>query len=174
MSDLLSTCGFQATSDLQVLLPRDPLYGARETSYWAVNTRLSPASIVRPASAPQVSSLVKKLAATGRQFAIRAGGHSPVPGANDIAGDGITMDLGLLNTVAYDAGSETVRFGAGCRWRDVYGALGRHKRTVPGGRGGDVGVAGLLLGGGSSWSAAKHGWAVSENSGLTLFFSFSF
>ncbi|KAK7926711.1 hypothetical protein PG985_003709 [Apiospora marii] len=144
MSDLLSPCGFQAPPDLQVLLPRDPLYGTRESSYWAVNARLSPACIVQPKSTAQVSSLLKELVATGRQFAVRAGGHSPVPGANDIAGDGVTVDLGLLNSVAYDAGSETVRFGAGCRWRDVYGELGRHERTVPGGRGGDVGCDNVI------------------------------
>ncbi|KAK8047712.1 hypothetical protein PG996_015776 [Apiospora saccharicola] len=144
--------------ELQVLRPVDPLYGSREGSYWAVNTRLSPACIVLPDSAQQLAEIVKELAATQRQFAIRSGGHSPVPGANDIA-DGVTVDLSSFNKIAFDAGSETVRFGAGARWKDVYGELTKHKRTVSGGRGGDVGVSGLLLGGGSSWMTAKNGWA---------------
>ncbi|KAK6845942.1 hypothetical protein PG987_001130 [Apiospora arundinis] len=155
----LQSSGFlDAHPELLVLRPADPLYGSREGSYWAVNTRLSPACIVLPDSPQQLAELLKELATTQRQFAIRSGGHSPVPGTNDIA-NGVTIDLSSLNNITFDADSETVRFGAGLRWKDVYGELTRHKRTVSGGRGGDVGVSGLLLGGGSSWMTAKNGWA---------------
>ncbi|KAK8052407.1 hypothetical protein PG993_003792 [Apiospora rasikravindrae] len=140
MADIPSRSGLKAIPDLEVLLPADSLYDSRESSYYAANARLAPSCIARPNSAQQRRAL-------------------PVPGANNIANHGVTVDLGLLNTVTYIADSEIVRFGAGTRWRDVYGELAKYKRTVPGGRGGDVGVSGLLLGGGSSWQVAKHGWA---------------
>ncbi|KAK8050692.1 hypothetical protein PG994_012422 [Apiospora phragmitis] len=141
-----ASVGFQnsgfldAHPELQVLQSADPRYGSREGSYWVINTRLSPACIVLSDSPQQLAALLKELAATQCQFAVRSGAHSPVPGTNDIA-DGVTIDLSSLNKITFDNGSET------------------HKRTVSGGRGGDVGVSGLLLGGGSSWMTVKNGWA---------------
>ncbi|KAI0161873.1 FAD-binding domain-containing protein [Hypoxylon sp. FL1284] len=152
------TAFFSSQSGLQVLLPGDPRYSSHEESYWAANARLTPSCIVLPESPEQVSAVVKELVATKRRFAVRSGGHSPVPGTNDIA-NSVTIDLSLLKEIAVDTRSGTVRFGAGLRWINVYEELTKHKLTVAGGRGGDVGVSGLLLGGGSSWMAAKNGWA---------------
>lgn len=49
--------------------------------------------------------------------------------------------------VTYDQASNTVRIGPGQRWEDVMGALDGTGVTVVGGRIGEVGVGGLLLGG---------------------------
>lgn len=49
--------------------------------------------------------------------------------------------------VTYDPASGTVRIGPGQRWEDVMGALDGTGVTVVGGRIGEVGVGGLLLGG---------------------------
>ncbi|KAI0118993.1 FAD-binding domain-containing protein [Daldinia grandis] len=149
---------FDPRLKLQVLLPGDPFYVSRQESYWAVNTRLNPSCFVLPESSQQVSEILKVLVALKRQFAIRSGGHSPVSGTNNIA-NAVTIDLGFLNRVVFNTVSETVSFGAGARWKDVYEELEKYKRTVSGGRGGDVGVSGLLLGGGSTWMTAKNGWA---------------
>ncbi|OTA93930.1 hypothetical protein M434DRAFT_21159 [Hypoxylon sp. CO27-5] len=149
---------FNSELKLQVVLPGDPRYESHEASYWAVNTRLAPSCFVLPESPEQVSAVLKELVTRKQQFAVRSGGHSPVPGTNNIA-DAVMIDLTLLKKVNVDTSSGTVRFGAGARWRDVYGELSKYKRTVAGGRGGDVGVSGLLLGGGSSWMTAKNGWA---------------
>lgn len=151
---------FDTQLNLQVILRDDPHYGSRRDSYWAVNSRLAPSCFVLPNSPEQVSAILNELVAQKRQFAIRCGGHSPVPGTNNIA-DGVTIDLSLLTGVTVDTDSKTVRFGAGNTWRDVYKECTKHKSTVAGGRGGDVGVSGLLLGGGSTWMSAKNGWAVS-------------
>ncbi|KAI5919382.1 FAD-binding domain-containing protein [Camillea tinctor] len=154
----LVTSIFDSQSNLQVLYPTDPSYNTSKESYWAVNNRLSPTCFVFPDSPGQVSDILKQLVSNKQQFAIKSGGHSPVPGTNNIV-NGVTIDLSLLNNITFDASSETVRFGAGVRWKDVYKELSKYKRTVAGGRGGDVGVSGLLLGGGSSWMTAKNGWA---------------
>ncbi|KAK7740409.1 hypothetical protein SLS62_011126 [Diatrype stigma] len=142
----------------KVLLPTDPAYIVREESYWASNTRLKPACILVPESAEEVSSALKSLVAAQQRFAIRSGGHSPSPGANNMA-DGVTIDLSHLNTVTFDPATETAHIGAGAKWTGVYEELLKYGRAVAGGRSGDVGVSGLLLGGGSSWMAARYGWA---------------
>ncbi|XDG05839.1 hypothetical protein ABKA04_005454 [Annulohypoxylon sp. FPYF3050] len=142
----------------QVILPNDPRYNSCEESYWAASARISPACFVLPESAEQVSAVLKELVAQKRQFAIRSGGHSPVPGTNNITG-AVTIDLNLLNKIEVDTASGKVKFGAGVKWQDLYGELTKYKSTVAGGRTGGVGVSGLLLGGGSSWMTAKVGWA---------------
>ncbi|RYP50624.1 hypothetical protein DL768_003906 [Monosporascus sp. mg162] len=141
-----------------ILYPADPVYLAREESYWAKNTRLEPACIVVPQSVEEVSLVLKSLVATKQQFAVRSGGHSPSPGANNIAG-GVTIDLSHMNKTVFNPANETAHIGAGGRWKDVYGELHKYDRVVAGGRSGDVGVSGLLLGGGSSWMTARNGWA---------------
>jgi FAD/FMN-containing dehydrogenase len=140
------------------VFPNNTLYGDRERSYWAVNTRLAPACIVLPESPEQVSNVLKQLVSTKQQFAVRSGGHSPVLGTNDIT-NGVTVDLSHMKRVTFDASTETAHVQAGAQWGNVYEELTKYDRTVPGGRGGDVGVSGLLLGGGSTWWGAKNGWA---------------
>lgn len=49
--------------------------------------------------------------------------------------------------------------GPGGRWKDVYAELAKHDRVVSGGRKGNVGVAGLILGGGNTFYASRHGFA---------------
>lgn len=61
--------------------------------------------------------------------------------------------------LAVDLDSETVRFGPGGRWADIYHALAPYDRIVAGGREGQVGVAGLILGGGKSFLTPRRGFA---------------
>ena len=60
--------------------------------------------------------------------------------------DGVLIDMAMMNEVSYDAEGETVKVGAGQRWRDVYHALDAYNVTVVGGRVLDVGVGGFMLG----------------------------
>ncbi|KAE9393030.1 FAD-binding domain-containing protein, partial [Gymnopus androsaceus JB14] len=48
--------------------------------------------------------------------------------------------------------------GAGSRWRDVYAVLKPENLTTVGGRVGDVGVGGFLLGGGIGFLSTEHGF----------------
>lgn len=61
--------------------------------------------------------------------------------------DGITIDMRAINAVELDKENMLVKVGAGALWQDVYDALESHGLSVLGGRIGDVGVAGLTLGG---------------------------
>lgn len=64
-----------------------------------------------------------------------------------------------MTDLSVDTDSETVRFGPGGRWADIYAALAPYDRIVAGGREGQVGVGGLILGGGKTFLTALRGFA---------------
>ncbi|KAL4758024.1 uncharacterized protein BDW70DRAFT_163006 [Aspergillus foveolatus] len=74
------------------------------------------------------------------------GGHMQWPGANNIA-NGITIDLGLMNSTTYDSetGIASLQSGEG--------------RMVAGGREGKVGIGGLLTSGGKTFYTCRIGFA---------------
>lgn len=82
-------------------------------------------------------------------IAIRSGGHNFVT-ANNVD-EGVTIDLGHLNTTTYDSKTNLASIGTGAKWWKVYETLQKHDVLATGGRDGDVGVGGFLLGGGSSF-----------------------
>lgn len=153
-AELLAKGGLQA----QVLVPTDADYAARQDSYWSNSAKIKPACIVRPRSAHEVSLTVKTLVAAGEKFAVRSGGHTQYAGSNNIEA-GTTIDLSLLDSTRFNEADETVEIGPGGRWREVYAELHKHGRVVAGGREGNVGVAGLILGGGNTFLTARRGFA---------------
>jgi FAD/FMN-containing dehydrogenase len=60
----------------RVHLPDDEAYEASIASYAYVQTRLSPACIVRPEPAGDVATAVGILGESGVRFAVRGGGHN--------------------------------------------------------------------------------------------------
>lgn len=140
-----------------ILTPSDPKFTTRQDSYWSNSAKIKPSCIVQPRTAEEVGTVVKALVSVGQKFAIRSGGHTNWAGSNNIEG-GVTVDLVHLNHVSFDAFAETVDIGPGCKWRDVYSRLNEHGRAVAGGREGNVGVAGLLLGGGNAFFTARQGF----------------
>lgn len=151
-------CLINAGLQSQVLLPADADYAAREEYYFSNSAKIKPACIIRPRSSQEVASTVKALVAGSQEFAIRSGGHGPWAGLNNIHG-GVTIDLSLLDSIIFDSASETVSIGPGARWRHVYAELQKHGRAVAGGRDGNVGVGGLLLGGGVTYFTGRKGFA---------------
>jgi FAD/FMN-containing dehydrogenase len=90
------------------------------------------------------------------QFAVRSGGHTPIPGANNVH-DGVTIDFLYMNSTTYDANTKLATILPAARWGSVYAALEPLGRMVAGGRGSTVGVGGFLLGGGISHYAPRFG-----------------
>ena len=82
----------------------------------------------------------------------------PVPGAASIT-DGVLITLSNLSSRTLNPDS-TITIGAGLRWRDIYEYVSSYGLGVCGGRFGDVGVGGLLLGGGISHFGSQYGWAA--------------
>lgn len=143
---------------LTVLRPFNAEYSARQASYWSNSAKLEPACIVRPRNAKEVATAIQTLAAAAEKFAVRSGGHTQWAGSNNIEG-GVTIDLGLLSWTRVDETAGTVDVGPGGVWTDVYRELHAHGRVVAGGREGNVGVAGLILGGGNTFYTPRYGFA---------------
>ncbi|KAL8676864.1 MAG: hypothetical protein Q9186_006651 [Xanthomendoza sp. 1 TL-2023] len=126
-------------------------------SYWAMQEReIVPQCIVRPRNVQELATTITILkrdydtrtqsGGTPMLFAVRSGGHSPMPGSANTH-DGIVIDLRLLNEVIPSEDNLSVNFGTGARRSDVYKALDEKGLAVAGGRNSDVGVGGLTLGG---------------------------
>lgn len=171
-------------------MPSDAAYHERQSSYYSCSARaLKPACIVRPQSTDEVAAAVRALADANMPFAVRSGGHTSWAGASSIGGEGVTIDLGLMDwvhmattptstclfssesssssspiipqtNVGKDQQQQEVDLGPGNRWGRVYAELAsRFGLTVAGGREGNVGVAGLILGGGLAFFSGRHGLA---------------
>lgn len=89
-------------------------------------------------------------------IAVRAGGHSTA-GYNNID-NGVTIDLKYLDKTTYDKETNTASIGPGAHWVDVYEELDKHDVLVNGGRDGDVGVGGFLLGCGNTYLMGSEGF----------------
>ncbi|KAI3392229.1 hypothetical protein diail_5984 [Diaporthe ilicicola] len=151
----------------RVILPSDASFAERQSSYFSRSCQaLRPACILQPQSAQEVSDAVRALAAARVPFAVRSGGHTSWVGANTIGAEGVTIDLGRLDWVRVVPREEeeederpSVSLGPGNRWGKVYADLAEHGLTVAGGREGNVGVAGLILGGGMTYFTGRYGLA---------------
>lgn len=140
-----------------MLYPDSTEYKERTESYWSVAAQLTPWCIIQPRNAQEVSTALLTLL-DGPQcgIAVRSGGHTTFAGANNIV-EGATIDLGNMNSTTYHPENSTASIQPGSRWLQVYQTLDPLGVTVPGGRAGTVGVAGLILGGGNSFYSAKKG-----------------
>lgn len=142
-----------------LVTPFSELYASRIDSYWSLTAKLQPWALVLPRTPDEVAATVRALVSVpGLQFAVRSGGHMQNAGSNNIA-EGVTIDLGHLNSVTYHEDTKIASLQPGARWKEVYGVLEPEGRTVPGGRAGDVGVGGYLLGGGISYFNPRVGFA---------------
>jgi FAD/FMN-containing dehydrogenase len=68
--------------------------------------------------------------------------------------------LQLLNEITVSEDQTTTRVGPGNRWTDVYNYLTPKGISVVGGRVAEIGVGGLILGGGISFFSGRFGWAL--------------
>lgn len=95
---------------------------------------------------------------TSSPFTVKGGGHTAFPKGSSIAA-GVTIDLAHLNEVTVADDRESIIVGPGARWGNVSSVLDLEGLAVVGGRVTDVGVSGLILGGGLSFFSGKRGWA---------------
>lgn len=116
--------------------------------------------LFEPTSAEELAGGLKILTATKTKFAVRGGGHMPVPGAASI-GDGVLISVEKLTTKQLSTDKKLAKLGPGLRWAAVYDWISPYNLGVLGGRYGPVGVPGLLLGGGINFFGSKYGWSAS-------------
>ncbi|KAL4877141.1 hypothetical protein BJY04DRAFT_222456 [Aspergillus karnatakaensis] len=142
--------------------PDQESYHDRISSYWPLSAQLRPWEIIQPRNTDEVSKAVKAIVGVpGVKFAVWSGGHMAWPGANNIK-NGITIDLGLLSGVSYDAETEVASLYPGAIWADAYRELEQYGRMFAGGRDGKVGIGGLILGGGKTFYACRVGLACDQ------------
>ncbi|KAI1318235.1 FAD-binding domain-containing protein [Xylariaceae sp. FL0255] len=148
-----------AAFEQQIAYPGYPDYQKSQASYTSTQgAALLPACIVYPATAQDVAAMVSTIVSHNCEFAVRGRGHAAAPGFANVYG-GVTIDLKRLTSLTLSDDGATVSVGAGARWIDVYSFLEPNKLQVAGGRNGQVGVGGLLVGGGLSHFAARAGWS---------------
>lgn len=94
------------------------------------------------------------------KFATRSGGHSPNPGWSSIGEGGILLDLQKLNAISVSDDKKVASIGPGQRWGKVYETLDAYELSVIGGRIPQVGVGGLILGGGFFHFSGRYGLAA--------------
>jgi FAD/FMN-containing dehydrogenase len=117
--------------------------------------------VVLPRNTEEVSKALTALVnvnpgAGDWHIAVRSGGHSLT--GNNIE-NGVTIDLGMMNSSNFDASTNTASIQPGGRWAKAYADLEELGVVVTGGRDGGVGVGGLLLGGGYSFFSGHMGMA---------------
>ncbi|KAF3936809.1 hypothetical protein ABW19_dt0203876 [Dactylella cylindrospora] len=139
-------------------------------AYWAAQSVAKPGCVFTAKSVKDVSNAVKVLHANKCEYAIRSGGHNPIPGWSNTDG-GVLLSTSDIKDVTYDAASNTVKFGAGCKWKDVYDKLDPLGVSTMGGRDNTVGTGGFLLGGGISYYSNLRGWAADHVTGFEVVYA---
>ncbi|KAI0845082.1 FAD binding domain-containing protein [Daldinia vernicosa] len=145
----------------RLLLATDAGYEPQIQSWYAENARFRPDCLVLPHNTEEVATALKALVNVNNgggdwHIAVRSGGHS-FPGSNNIA-NGVTIDLTMMNSSSYDPETNLAKIQPGGRWRNTYADLQKAGVVVTGGRDGDVGVGGFLLGGGNSFFSGRMGF----------------
>ncbi|TDZ48447.1 Bifunctional solanapyrone synthase [Colletotrichum trifolii] len=142
----------------KVAFPNSTQY-AISSNYWSDRqAEVHPACFVTPQSTKDVSGTVLLLKSLGAPFTVKSGGHTAFEGGSNIQ-DGLTIDLARLSEIKFSPDNQTVSVGPGNRWINISEALDPLGIAVVGGRVSDVGVSGLILGGGISFFSGRYGWA---------------
>ncbi|KAL8859642.1 MAG: hypothetical protein Q9178_003756 [Gyalolechia marmorata] len=136
-----------------------PVNQTEAEANWSQSCWRAPTCLVIPESAQDVSKALKIIKFFKSKFAVRSGGHSPNPGFSNINNPGILIDLQKLNQIEVSADKKVARLGPGGRWGDVIAALDPYDLSVIGGRIPQVGVGGLILGGGFFHFSGEYGLA---------------
>ncbi len=141
----------------RAILPSDEAYDdARRVHNTSVDRR--PAIIVRPAGADDVARSVAFARASGRELAVRSGGHSLA--GHGVADDAVVVDMSAMKGLHIDPDRGVAWAGAGLTAGEFGAATAAHGFAVPFGDTGSVGLGGITLGGGIGFLARKHGLAI--------------
>ncbi|KAK3321257.1 hypothetical protein B0T19DRAFT_431960 [Cercophora scortea] len=152
----------------QVFWPNSTQYTKESTNVWSQACVLTPYCVFEPLTALDLSKGLGLIKQHQSPFAVRSGGHMPVPGAQSLD-DGVMVSMSRFNRRSFKCGDRSViSIGPGQTWDDVYTWLSPYGLAVNGGRFPSVGVGGLLLGGGMGFFSGRQGWAVDNIVGWQL------
>lgn len=149
----------------QVFEPDDAGYEEARAIFNSMITK-RPAVIAQCESAADVAAALAFARDSGLEVSIRSGGHS-VTGAS-LTDGGLEIDMRRMNAVAVDPQERLATVQGGATWADFDRATQPHGLISTGGRVSTTGVAGLTLGGGSTWLERKFGFACDSLVSVTL------
>jgi len=145
-----------ARLDGEVVVPGDPAYDELRSTFVHAGR---PALIVRCRSPRDVAAALGHARTEGLAVSVRGGGHHAAGFATNDGG--LVIDLSYLDGVeVVDPVRRLVRIGGGATWGPVSKALAGYGLALTSGDTADVGVGGLLLGGGIGWLARRYGLAL--------------
>lgn len=127
----------------------------RAECVWNGDIDRRPWLIAQATSAADVASAVRLARETGRELAVRGGGHNF--SGSCIADEAVMIDLGPLSDVHIDVAGKRATCGGGARWSQLDAAAQEHGLATPGGFISHTGIGGLTLGGGMGWLTRKAG-----------------
>lgn len=160
VADTCSTV--QLISSIEVDSPLSLSYATEQADYWSSScASLIPSCIIFPKSSEEVATVVKVLNDNEEHFAIKSGGHNPNNYFSSIDG-GPLISTQQMDQVLLDPTTGVARVGPGIRLDEIAAQLQGTGWTFVGGRIGNTGVGGLVLGGGLSYMSAQYGWAASS------------
>ncbi|KAL5114029.1 hypothetical protein ACEQ8H_008085 [Pleosporales sp. CAS-2024a] len=90
------------------------------------------------------------------------GGHNPNVGFSSVGSEGVLIDLAKMDKISLATNGTVASIEPGNRWGRVYRTLSLQDKMAVGGRANDIGVGGLLLGGGLSYWSSIHGMACTK------------
>jgi FAD/FMN-containing dehydrogenase len=125
---------------------------------WNGMVARTPALVVQPTSAADVSTMVGFARDHGLLLGVKGGGHH-IAGTG-VAEGGLNLDMSRMCDVAVDPEARLAHVGPGCRLADVDRATQEHGLATPLGFISEVGVAGLTLGAGLGYLTRRFGWTV--------------
>ncbi|KAJ3578650.1 hypothetical protein NPX13_g1910 [Xylaria arbuscula] len=145
----------------RLITPNDTAYTSEVNSWWAKNGRQRADCFILPQTSKEVAITLTvltdhNLCGSNFSIAVRSGGHSATGSSS--TNNGVTIDLSHMNTTTYDPETNIASIQPGGKWQNVYKDLIEYSVTVTGGRDGDVGVGGFLLGGGNSYYSGRQGF----------------
>ncbi len=113
--------------------PRERGHAKAASENWSESCVLQAYCLFEPTCASDVAGALAILTATDTKFAIRGGGHMPVPGATGIA-DGVLISMEKLNLMQLTNNQTIAQLEPGLRWGAVYDWIAQYKRGIVGGR----------------------------------------
>lgn len=152
----------RARVDGSVLAPSDAEYA---TECGGFNTALThtPDVVVAVSSVNDVIECVRFARARGLGIHVKGGGHGDIPITS-----GLLVSMRRLNAVRVDPSARVATVGAGARWGEVIAPAAEHGLAPISGSSPQVGVVGLLLGGGLGPLARSHGFSSDYLIGATV------
>ncbi|KAJ5806794.1 FAD-binding protein [Penicillium riverlandense] len=136
-----------------------PRYHEQQKMNWSRTCWLAAACFFVLENMVEIAIVMKLITHLQCPFAIRSGGHNANPGFSSVDGHGVVLDLSSLRHVELSEDRKVISAGPGATWDIVYKKLEEYDLTVAGGRVAEVGVGGLITGGGMSHFSNHWGFA---------------